>query len=76
MKKRLAFIVLWFLSATCSVPAFAQMPRNGMSESRASRKINRKQQKAQKRYTKAQRKAERKMLKAERKNTRYPSRSF
>jgi hypothetical protein len=76
MKKRLAFIVLWFLNAACTVPAFAQAPSNGMSESRASRKMNGKQQKAQRKYAKAQRKAERKMLKTERKNTRYPSRSF
>lgn len=73
MKKLIAVIVMGILTVGLSVQSGAQISRNGMSQSRASRKAAKKQQKAQRKYAKAQRKAQRKMLKTERKNTRYPS---
>ena len=76
MKRLAGFILLGILSVGGLVQASAQTRANGMSQSRDSRKAEKKQQKAQKKYAKAQRKAERKMLKTERKNTRYPSRQF
>ena len=75
MKRLVASILLGLLSVG-SVPASAQTRTRGMSQSRDSRRAEKKQQKAMKKYAKAQRKAERKMLKTERKNTRYPKRPY
>jgi len=76
MKTAAAFVLLGILSAGGSVQALAQMRTGATSQSRASRKAEKKQRKAQKKYAKAQRKAQRKMLKTERKNTKYPPRRF
>jgi hypothetical protein len=76
MKTLFALILLGLLGTGGSVQAFAQTRNGAMSQSRASRKAEKKQQKAQKKYAKAQLKAQRKMLKTERKNTKYPSRQY
>jgi hypothetical protein len=73
VKKLAAVVAVGILTVVWSVQSGAQISRNGMSQSPASRKAAKKQMKAQKKYEKAQRKAQRKMLKTERKNTRYPS---
>jgi cell division protein ZapA (FtsZ GTPase activity inhibitor) len=76
MRRFTVAILLGVLSVACVVPISAQTRSSGWSQSRESRKAEKKQRKAQKKYAKAQKKAERKMLKMERKNTKYPSKRF
>jgi len=76
MKKLAASLVLAALCLSCAVSAVAQRHTANTAQSRASRKMEKKQQKAQRKYAKAQRKAQRKMAKQSRKNTHYPTRRF
>jgi hypothetical protein len=73
MKKFAALVVLGMLSVGL---AQASGPARNNSQSRASRKADRKQQKATKKYLKAQQKAQRKMIKKDRKNTHLPTNRY
>ncbi len=76
MKRLAGLLLVATLCLGWCASAGAQARTTTLSQTRASRKVDRKQQKAMRKYAKTQRKAQRKMEKKDRKNTHYPPRSF
>jgi 3-hydroxy-3-methylglutaryl CoA synthase len=74
MKKIAITLLLIVFGAGSCLSAYAATGNNKViNQTRADRKMQKKQEKAMKKYRKAQKKAEQKMIKKDRKNTHLPT---